>query len=154
MFLDHAMRRFVDVHDSIDSPPTVSLCTIPTTRGGVNTGVVNKGGITTSSQPSPPPPPPPRPIFAHAEKDPRTLRLNLQPPELVRVLSADRLTVLHGAVYKPDPGVHGPGPYPTLVSVYGGPHVQVVQNSWHLTAGWCEPSLCNPWPARRTVSNT
>ena len=29
---------------------------------------------------------------------------------------------LQGAVYKPDPTKFGPGPYPTVVSCYGGPH--------------------------------
>jgi hypothetical protein len=32
---------------------------------------------------------------------------------------------LQAAVYVPDSKVHGPGPWPTLVSCYGGPHVQV-----------------------------
>ena len=63
------------------------------------------------------------------------------------MLGADRLTVLHGAVYKPDPEVHGPGPYPTLVSVYGGPHVQVVHNSWHLTAGRVQGDMSSFDPA-------
>ena len=29
-----------------------------------------------------------------------------------------------GAMYRPDPERHGPGPYPTLVSVYGADHAQ------------------------------
>jgi len=41
---------------------------------------------------------------------------------------------LHGCAYVPDAARHGPGPYPTLVSVYGGPHVQTVSNAWPLTA--------------------
>jgi len=40
---------------------------------------------------------------------------------------------LQGAVYKPDPKVWGSGPYPAMVSCYGGPHVQFVQNSWLMT---------------------
>ena len=32
---------------------------------------------------------------------------------------------LYGALFRPDAAKYGPGPYPTIVSVYGGPHVQV-----------------------------
>ncbi|CAN0520138.1 unnamed protein product, partial [Laminaria digitata] len=31
---------------------------------------------------------------------------------------------LFAAVYRPDVQAHGPGPYPCIVAVYGGPHVQ------------------------------
>jgi dipeptidyl-peptidase-4 len=37
---------------------------------------------------------------------------------------------LFGAVYRPE----GQPPYPTVVSVYGGPHAQMVTNSWAMTA--------------------
>jgi dipeptidyl-peptidase-4 len=37
---------------------------------------------------------------------------------------------LHAAVYRP----RAAGPRPVVVSVYGGPHVQRVQDSWELTA--------------------
>jgi dipeptidyl-peptidase-4 len=114
VLLDHALRRFVDVHDSVDSPPTVTLYTI--LSAPVPDLEIKK--ILEIA-------PPPKSIFAHAALDPRTLRLNLQPPELVYVLAADGRTILYGAVYRPDTKVHGFGPYPTLVSVYGGPHVQV-----------------------------
>ena len=33
---------------------------------------------------------------------------------------------LHCAMYLPNPDLHGPGPYPTIVSVYGGPGPQRV----------------------------
>lgn len=36
----------------------------------------------------------------------------------------DKEANLFAAVYRPDVNVHGPGPYPTIVAVYGGPHVQ------------------------------
>ena len=44
----------------------------------------------------------------------------------------DPSTSLVCAAYAPDSAVHGPGPYPTLVSVYGGPHVQMVCQKWLL----------------------
>jgi dipeptidyl-peptidase 4 len=40
--------------------------------------------------------------------------------------------LLYGAIFRPDPAQFGPGPYPTIVSVYGGPHVQRVADSWVL----------------------
>jgi hypothetical protein len=46
------------------------------------------------------------------------------------------------ALYRPDPSTHGPGPYPTILSVYGGPHVQLVQNNFLLTASMREQFYC------------
>ncbi|CAM9834936.1 unnamed protein product, partial [Heterosigma akashiwo] len=37
---------------------------------------------------------------------------------------------LFAALYVPSATRHGPGPYPTVVAVYGGPHVQRVHRSW------------------------
>lgn len=62
------------------------------------------------------------------EEDPKVAALDLQPPELVTLQTPDGAE-LHGAVYKPE----GQGPFPTLISVYGGPHAQRVQNDWSLT---------------------
>eukprot|EP01041_Mallomonas_annulata_P003320 gene3319-6572_t len=39
-------------------------------------------------------------------------------------------TPLQCCLYIPDVNVFGPGPYPTVVAVYGGPHVQRVTNTW------------------------
>lgn len=47
--------------------------------------------------------------------------------------SAPQVIMLHGSWYGPNPDVYGPGPYPTCVSVYGGPHVQRVRHHWPLT---------------------
>jgi len=58
----------------------------------------------------------------------------LRPPELISIPSRDGKVTLHCAVYAPDAAVYGPGPYPAIVSVYGGPHVQRVSNNWPLTA--------------------
>ncbi|MGH1346216.1 MAG: DPP IV N-terminal domain-containing protein [Nannocystales bacterium] len=62
------------------------------------------------------------------EVDPRVEELGLEPPELVTLTTRDGVQ-MHGAVYKPE----GDGPFPTMVSVYGGPHAQRVQNDWSLT---------------------
>lgn len=39
---------------------------------------------------------------------------------------------LYAAAFLPDATRFGPGPYPTLVSVYGGPHVQRVKTDWSM----------------------
>ena len=102
--LDHGCRRFVDVYDAVDRPPTVSLCSL---ADGAVAHVV------------------------HHRRDPRIDALGLQPPELVALRNRHG-DLLYGAVYRP-PASFGPGPYPTVVSVYGGPHKQMVTNSWVMT---------------------
>ena len=58
----------------------------------------------------------------------RAERFGLSPPTLFTVPAADG-TTLHAAVFTPD----GAGPWPLVVSVYGGPHVQTVTRSWAMT---------------------
>ncbi|MCA9928912.1 MAG: S9 family peptidase, partial [Anaerolineales bacterium] len=55
----------------------------------------------------------------------------LTAPEIVTFNSRDGVP-LYGALYRP-PAAFGKGPFPTIVSVYGGPHAQRVTNSWLLT---------------------
>jgi dipeptidyl-peptidase-4 len=40
--------------------------------------------------------------------------------------------LLHGLLFRPAADF-GPGPYPTIVQVYGGPHAQLAVNSWRAT---------------------
>jgi dipeptidyl-peptidase 4 len=101
---DHAVRRFVDIHQAINQPPSVTLRSL------------EDGSILAV-------------IFENS--DPRLDRLSLEPPELV-TLQNRHGTVLHGAVFRP-PANFGPGPHPTIVMVYGCPQVQLVQNHWLLT---------------------
>jgi dipeptidyl-peptidase 4 len=65
--------------------------------------------------------------------DPRIAAFGLTPPQIV-TLPNRAGTTLYGAVYRPDPATHGPGPYPTIIDVYGGPGPQAVTNGWGLTA--------------------
>jgi dipeptidyl-peptidase-4 len=102
--LDHACTRFVDTHDSLDTPPTITLRSL------------DDGALLAT-------------IFD--ERDPRVEALALDPPTLVSLQSRDGET-LHGAIFRP-PARFGAGPFPTLVQVYGGPHAQTVTNSWSLT---------------------
>ena len=131
--LDHKFSRFVDVHSSIDTPPTATLRNLD-------------GGSTVS--------------IIHEPDDARIESLNLSPPELVTLQTSDGAT-LHGAVYRPS-SEFGDGPYPTIVSVYGGPHAQMVVNHWGMTCsmrvqylrdqGYMVFELDNRGSARRGVA--
>lgn len=66
----------------------------------------------------------------YANADPRLPRLNLRPPEIVTLPSRDGVD-LFGAIYRP---AVGSGPFPTIIHVYGGPHVQMVADNWRVTA--------------------
>ena len=61
--------------------------------------------------------------------DTRITTMGLAAPEIVALPASDG-TTLYGAVYEPST----PRPHPTVVAVYGGPHVQLVTESWTLTA--------------------
>jgi dipeptidyl-peptidase-4 len=103
--LDHGKRRFLDVHHSADRPPTIALRSLA------------DGSLI-------------RTIFD--EVDPRLHTLPLAAPEMVTLRNRYG-TLLYGAFFRPDSGVFGAGPYPTVVWVYGGPHAQKVVNGWDLT---------------------
>ncbi|CAN1250684.1 Dipeptidyl aminopeptidase 4 [Linum perenne] len=102
--LDHHMRNFIDVHDSIDSPPRLLLCSLL------------DGSLITL-------------LYERPVNILRFNRLELERPEIVQIQANDG-TVLYGAMYKPDPIRFGPPPYKTVISVYGGPGVQCVYDSW------------------------
>ena len=112
--LDNGMRRFIDIYDSLEMPPTVVLRALPEGDGHLE-NPLRRINVFYSD------------YFA-------TELLKLEPPKLVEIVAADGSTKLHGALYRPNPKDHGPGPYRTLIKVYGGPGVQMVQNSWDLTA--------------------
>ncbi|KAI4340920.1 hypothetical protein MLD38_025712 [Melastoma candidum] len=102
--LDHHLRTFVDIYDSLTSPPRISLCSL------------HDGSPIVS-------------LYEPPFTIPRLKKLQLQPPELMHVQGNDG-TVLYGALYRPDRERFGPPPYKTLISVYGGPGVQLVCDSW------------------------
>jgi dipeptidyl-peptidase-4 len=105
VYLDHAHRRFVDVWSALDHPPSVTVRELA-------------DGALVSTVEMPP--------------DPRVAAFHLVPPQLVTLRNRTG-DLLYGAVYRP-PERFGPGPYPTIVAVYGGPHAQTVVNGWALTA--------------------
>ncbi|WP_053960772.1 S9 family peptidase [Sulfobacillus thermosulfidooxidans] len=68
-------------------------------------------------------------LIGNAPVDAKTL--HVKPPELVTIDMEDG-TTLYGAVYQPEhiePHIKAP----VIVSVYGGPHAQLVTNTWALT---------------------
>jgi dipeptidyl-peptidase 4 len=62
----------------------------------------------------------------------RSLLSLLRLPELhtVEYQSSGQLVQLQCSLLLPDPARYGQGPYPCVVPVYGGPHVQRVANTW------------------------
>jgi dipeptidyl-peptidase-4 len=103
--IDCAGGRFIDTHDALDQPPQVTLRSL-----------ADGSSLQTIFSPS----------------DPRLADFNLAPPELVSLTSRDG-ELLHAAIYRPPASLFGPGPYPAIVSVYGGPHAQMVVNGWRMT---------------------
>lgn len=64
--------------------------------------------------------------------DDRIKNFNLIPPEIITLESSSK-DQLYAAIYVPDKEMFSP-PYPTVLYVYGGPHSQLVNNSYSLTA--------------------
>lgn len=111
--LDHAFTKFVDVFSDTRTPPTITLRSLD-------------DGSTLHT--------------IHAPDDPRVNTLGLLPPELVSIENRDGET-LHGAIYRPPTEEFGPGPYPTVIYVYGGPSAQVVNDHWSMTCSMRAQSL-------------
>lgn len=65
-------------------------------------------------------------------RDGRPDRLGLGPPAMTKIVADDGETDLYCALYRPTNADTGSSP--VLVAVYGGPHQQVVTNSWALTS--------------------
>lgn len=67
----------------------------------------------------------------------------IPPPEFLSFPTLDGSETLYAALYRPDPSRHGPGPYPLVCAVYGGPHVQRVNRSWAQSADLRVQRLCS-----------
>ncbi|KAK6117730.1 hypothetical protein DH2020_048519 [Rehmannia glutinosa] len=102
--LDHQLKRFVDIHDSLGSPPEFTINSLL------------DGRLITSFYE--------QPVYI-----PRFKKLELDFPEIIQVAANDG-TILYGALYKPDAARFGPPPYKTMIQVYGGPGLQLVCDSW------------------------
>ena len=102
--IDHAKERFIDTVGYLSDPPAISLHSL-------------KDGS------------PINPIYSLI--DPRIPEFNLKPPQIVTIKNRHG-DLLFGAVYYP-PLEFGSGPHPTIVSVYGGPHAQMITSNWLMT---------------------
>jgi len=65
----------------------------------------------------------------HDGNDERVAEIALAPPELTTFDNRDGIA-LDALLYRPP---EGEGPWPLIVSVYGGPHAQRVRNAWDVT---------------------
>jgi len=104
----HDCRYYVEMYTSLDTPPEITFHDTEAATRADDTG-----------------------RLVHAADRTEADALGLHPPEIVRVSARDGET-LYGAIWRPpalEPGTR----YPALVEVYGGPHVQLVANSWGLT---------------------
>ena len=109
-------HRYVDQYHSTSAPAVAKLCAL------LPAGAVGK--LRAPVQ------------LYTAASDPRVdaMAAMLCPPRLASLPSTDGTTTLEAAFYAPDAKLFGDGPYPTVVSCYGGPHVQFVADSWGMTA--------------------
>eukprot|EP00931_Biecheleriopsis_adriatica_P008359 TRINITY_DN109561_c0_g1_i1.p1 TRINITY_DN109561_c0_g1~~TRINITY_DN109561_c0_g1_i1.p1 ORF type:complete len:857 (+),score=180.08 TRINITY_DN109561_c0_g1_i1:43-2613(+) len=104
--VDQQCKAFVDISSAVERPASAKLRSL---RDGSEICTIDKN------------------------EDPLIGKLNLRPPEFITLPSTDGKVTLQGALYRPDASKFGPGPYPTVVSCYGGPHVQFASNSWAMT---------------------
>lgn len=102
--IDHGFERFIDTTSDLDHPPTVCLRDLA--DGALIETIFN-------------------------QVDARLVELDLQPPRIVSLPNRHG-DLLYGALYHP-PASFGEGPFPTIISVYGGPHAQMVTRSWPMT---------------------
>ena len=133
MIMDGKMERVVDIATDINTPPT---CTLYTLHERLMTGksIIELGNnkiemlkiVHLISQ-------------ATVSNEMKSL---LKIPE-IKICKSPKGHDLYAAVFKPDERKWGKGPYPLIVEVYGGPHVQRVRNHWATTVNMRVQSFCD-----------
>eukprot|EP01103_Thecamoeba_quadrilineata_P013695 TRINITY_DN3878_c0_g1_i1.p1 TRINITY_DN3878_c0_g1~~TRINITY_DN3878_c0_g1_i1.p1 ORF type:complete len:732 (-),score=132.22 TRINITY_DN3878_c0_g1_i1:23-2218(-) len=107
--LNLTKKIFVDIFESVEVPRSVNICSLE----------------LSSTQET-------LPVLAlFRNTDPRIKAFDLKPPELIEV-PVENGPILYCHIYRPPSQFTAP--YKTIVSVYGGPHVQYVQNSYRATS--------------------
>ncbi|KAF1794572.1 Alpha/Beta hydrolase fold [Phytophthora cactorum] len=122
--MDSSCRMFVDVYSNTTTP-RIDLAAEPAPPVSAELAAVFQA-IQDSAYP-----------LTTEQEDLRVSILQAQAklcvPKIISFPTRDGKETLYGAVYLPDREIHGDGPYPTIVSVYGGPHVQRVAHMWAMT---------------------
>ncbi len=121
------LGMYADVYSSLSALPTMSLHKLPGINNNNNNDDNDNSNNDTTllkeilnrdlSHPYP-------------AKDLIPLVAHIVPPTIEVIRSSDDKVDLYCAVYRPDPANHGDGPFPCIMSVYGGPHVMRVTDSW------------------------
>lgn len=172
--MDPDCTKFVDTSSDLGRPTTVKIYEIPN-GGPFAMTTLNGNGNQKSTEDAPMTTPSSRfldiPVLFtlyDAIRDDKSMDLSsdlmahLPAPELMTFPSSDGTESLHAALYRPDTRIHGPGPYPLICAVYGGPHVQRVNKSWSQCAdmraqrlrslGFCVVKCDNRGSSRRGLA--
>ena len=128
--MDASCRIFVDTCSDLTRPTTTKLYSIPARGLAIHT----KGNLAMDLKL--------RSVLYDVTKD-FDPSVSLSPPELLSFPTSDGTETLHAALYRPNPRLHGAGPYPLICAVYGGPHVQRVTRSWCQCADMRVQRLCS-----------
>ena len=134
--MDRHLGQLVDIVSNINSPPKCTLyklsdslqtcdSVVELSNNGVEVELLKE--VHCISQAS----------IADSELQ-RLLRI----PD-IRVCKSSKEHDLYTAIFLPDENKWGKGPYPLIVEVYGGPHVQRVRNNWATSVNMRAQSFCN-----------
>ena len=134
--MDRHLGQLVDIVSNINSPPKCTLyklsdslqtcdSVVELSNNGVEVELLKE--VHCISQAS----------IADSELQ-RLLRI----PD-IQVCKSSKGHDLYTAIFLPDENKWGKGPYPLIVEVYGGPHVQRVRNHWATTVNMRAQSFCN-----------
>jgi len=118
-------KIIIDTYSSALTPPTIHIHTLPHSSE-VDFEPVSGGTLLFSSVDS-------DPGYNRLASDltlPEFFTFSVDAPNYAGQTQTPTSIELHGLLFKPDPETFGPGPYPLIVHVYGGPHVQYVLDSW------------------------
>ena len=117
------LNMFASVHSSTTNAPTLSIYSLGDLKGGLDAfeGPPKRIGLVLNEDRS------------YSDSSHGKLAESLSRPVFKTIKSLDGKVDLHCALYLPDKSKFGPGPYPTVMNVYGGPHVMRVMNHWSCT---------------------
>ncbi|OWZ23763.1 Dipeptidyl peptidase [Phytophthora megakarya] len=145
--MDSSCHMFVDVYSNTTTSPRAVVCAVPSDAQIAAVKPVDPADPASAANPAAPVSAELAALFQDIQdsafpltteqEDLRVAILQAQDklcvPKIIAIPTRDGKETLYGAVYLPDPKIHGEGPYPTMVSVYGGPHVQRVARMWAMT---------------------